>query len=155
MPFFCEHRQRNNTVTQAKQGDTVKVHYTGTLNDGTVFDSSQGRDPLQFTIGEQNVIPGFEQAVIGLGIGETVKTEIPANQAYGARDERLVAQIPRDRIPQDMQLTVDDRLQVRRPDGGMAVMTVTAMSESNVTLDGNHPLAGMDLTFDIELVEIG
>jgi peptidylprolyl isomerase len=141
-------------VTQAKQGDTVKVHYTGTLNDGTVFDSSKGREPLQFTIGEKNVIPGFEQAVVGLGLGDSVKTEIPADQAYGARDERLIAQIPRNQVPQDMQIAVNDRLQVRRPDGGMAVVTVTAVSASSVTLDGNHPLAGMDLTFDIELVAI-
>ena len=141
-------------MAQAKQGDTVKVHYTGTLNDGTIFDSSQGRDPLQFTIGENSVIPGFEQAVTGLGLGESTKTEIPADQAYGARDERLITAVPRDRIPQDLKIAVDDRLQVRRPDGGMSVVTVTAVTESNVTLDGNHPLAGMDLTFDIELVEI-
>ena len=141
-------------MAQAKQGDTVKVHYTGTLNDGTIFDSSQGRDPLQFTIGENSVIPGFEQAVTGLGLGESTKTEIPADQAYGTRDERLITAVPRDRIPQDLQIAVDDRLQVRRPDGGMSVVTVTAITESNVTLDGNHPLAGMDLTFDIELVEI-
>ena len=141
-------------MAQAQQGDTVRVHYTGTLDDGTVFDSSQGRDPLEFTIGQGKVIPGFEQAVVGLGLGETIKTEIPADQAYGGRDERLIMEVPRDRIPRHIQIAIDDRLQVRRPDGGMMVVTVTAMSESSVTLDGNHPLAGMDLTFDIELVEI-
>jgi len=156
MPLFVRVgvQLKEKTVAQAKQGDTVKVHYTGTLNDGTIFDSSQSRDPLQFTIGEKSVIPGFEQAVVGLSLGESVKTEIPADQAYGARDERMITEVPRDRIPQDLQIAVDDRLQVRRPDGGMAVVTVTAISDAGVTLDGNHPLAGMDLTFDIELVEI-
>ena len=141
-------------MTQAKQGDTVRVHYTGTLNDGTVFDSSQGRDPLEFTLGQGRVIPGFEEAVVGMDLGESRTTNIPVAQAYGPRDERLVMQVDRQQVPADVELAVDDQIQLRRRDGGMAIATVTAITESTVTLDGNHPLAGEDLTFDIELVEI-
>jgi peptidylprolyl isomerase len=141
-------------MTQAKQGDTVKVHYTGILNDGTIFDTSRGRDPLEFTIGKREVIPGFEQAVQGMGLGESSTFDIPVDQAYGPRDERLVLQVPRQQIPQDIELAINDRLQVRRSDGRMSLVTVTDLSESDVTLDANHPLAGQDLTFDIQLVEI-
>ena len=141
-------------MTLAAQGDTVKVHYTGTLDDGTIFDTSQGRDPLQFTIGKQEVIPGFEHAVQGMGLGESNTFDIPVDQAYGPRDERLVMQVPRQQIPQDIELAIDDRLQVRRADGKMSLVTVSALSETDVTLDANHPLAGQDLIFDIQLVEI-
>jgi peptidylprolyl isomerase len=141
-------------MAQAQQGDTVRVHYTGTLSDGTVFDSSQGRDPLEFTLGQGKVIPGFEQAVIGMGLGESRTAQIPVNQAYGPRDERMVLEIDRQQVPEDVELEIGDQLQLRRRDGDMSVVTVTDMTESSVTLDGNHPLAGEDLTFDIELVEI-
>jgi peptidylprolyl isomerase len=141
-------------MTQAKLGDTVRVHYTGKLSDGTVFDTSSGRDPLQFTIGKAQVIPGFEKAVVGMDLGESRIAEIAVSQAYGPRDERLVLTVGKDQIPQDLQIEVNDRLQVRRPDGEALVVTVTGISEQDVTLDGNHPLAGQDLTFDIELIEI-
>jgi FKBP-type peptidyl-prolyl cis-trans isomerase 2 len=141
-------------MARAKQGDTVRIHYTGTLNDGTVFDSSQGRDPLEFTLGQGKVIPGFEQAVVGMDLGESRTANIPVARAYGPRDEKLVMQVDRQQVPDDVELEVDDQIQLRRRDGGMAVATVTAITESAVTLDGNHPLAGKDLTFDIELVEI-
>ena len=141
-------------MAQAKQGDTVRIHYTGTLNDGTVFDSSQGRDPLEFTLGQGKVIPGFEQAVVGMDLGESRTANIPVAQAYGPRDEKLVMQVDRQQVPADVELEVDDQIQLRRRDGGMAVATVTAITEATVTMDGNHPLAGEDLTFDIELVEI-
>ena len=141
-------------MAQAQQGDTVRVHYTGTLSDGTVFDSSHGRDPLEFTLGQGKVIPGFEQAVIGMDLGESRTAQVPVNQAYGPRDERMVLEIDRQQVPEDVELEIGDQLQLRRRDGGMSVVTVTAMTESSVTLDGNHPLAGEDLTFDIELVEI-
>lgn len=141
-------------MAQAKQGDTVRIHYTGTLNDGTVFDSSQGRDPLEFTLGQGKVIPGFEQAVVGMDLGESRTANIPVAQAYGPRDEKLVMQVDRKQVPADVELEVDDQIQLRRRDGGMAVATVTAITEATVTMDGNHPLAGEDLTFDIELVEI-
>ena len=139
-------------MAEARQGDTVKVHYTGKLADGTVFDTSQGREPLQFTIGEHQVIAGFEEAVVGMSEGQEKTAEIPTDQAYGQRDERLVTAVGRDRMPPDVSL--NDRLQVRRPDGKAFVVVVTGLSEQNATLDANHPLAGKDLTFDIELVGI-
>jgi peptidylprolyl isomerase len=138
-------------MAQAKQGDTVRVHYTGTLDDGTIFDSSQGRDPLEFTIGQGRVIPGFEQAVVGMGLGESRMAQIPVDQAYGPRDEHMVLEIDRQQVPEDVELEIGDQIQLRRRDGGTSIVTVTAMTESNVTLDGNHPLAGEDLTFDIKL----
>jgi peptidylprolyl isomerase len=141
-------------MAQAKHGDTVKVHYTGKLSDGTVFDTSDGRDPLEFTVGQSQVIPGFERAVVGMDLGESRTAHIPAAQAYGARDERLVTQVSRQQIPDNVEMSVNDRLQVRRSDGRTLVVTVTDISENSVTLDGNHPLAGQDLTFDIELVDI-
>jgi len=141
-------------MAEARQGDTVQVHYTGKIEDGTVFDTSKEGDPLQFTIGEHQVIEGFEQAVIGMSEGQAKTAEIPAGQAYGQHDERLVSQISRDRIPPDVDVSLDDRLQIRRPDGKTFVVTVTDVSEQAVTLDANHPLAGKDLIFDIELVDI-
>jgi peptidylprolyl isomerase len=139
-------------MAEAERGNTVKVHYTGKLEDGTVFDTSQGNEPLEFTLGENQVIAGFEQAVLGMSEGQAKTTEIPANKAYGQRDERLVTTVDRDRVPD--QVSLNDRLQVRRPDGKTFVVTVTDLSDQSVTLDANHPLAGKDLTFDIELVGI-
>jgi peptidylprolyl isomerase len=141
-------------MAQAKQGDTVKVHYRGSLGDGTVFDSSANRSPLEFTVGRGQVIAGFEQAVDGMEPGDQKTVVIPAAQAYGTRDERLVILMDRSRLPDDLEFEVDDRLQVRRPDGQTMNVTVSKVSESTVTLDGNHFLAGQDLTFDIELIEI-
>jgi peptidylprolyl isomerase len=141
-------------MTQAKQGDTVQVHYTGSLGDGTIFDSSAKRSPLEFTVGQGQVIPGFERAVDGMEAGDQKTVVIPADQAYGVRDERLVIRMDRSRMPQDLELEVDDRLQVRRPDGQIMNVTVIDISESEVTLDGNHFLAGQDLTFEIELIGI-
>ncbi len=141
-------------MTQAKQGDTVKVHYTGSLGDGTVFDSSAKRSPLEFTVGQGQVISGFETAVEGMETGDRKTVVIPAAQAYGRRDERLVVRMDRSRMPEDLDLEVEDRLQVRRPDGQVMDVTVTAITDSMVTLDGNHFLAGQDLTFEIELIEI-
>ena len=141
-------------MPKVKSGDTVKVHYTGRLNDGNVFDTSTNRGPLEFTVGQHQVVPGFEQAVVGMGLGESKTSLIPADQAYGERDDRLIVHMDKSRLPQDLGLEVDDRLQVRRPDGQIMNVTVTEITDSNVVLDGNHFLAGQDLTFDIELVEI-
>ena len=141
-------------MAQAQSGDKVRIHYTGTLDDGTVFDSSAGREPLEFTIGTRQVIPGFEEAVLGLEVGGKVRTHIPSHKAYGPRDERMIMQIPREQIPADMQIAVDDRLQMQRRDGGASPVTVREITDTHVVLDGNHPLAGQDLTFEIELVEI-
>ena len=141
-------------TAQAKDGDTVKVHYTGKLEDGTVFDTSIERDPLQFTIGEGQLIPGFEQAVVGMSPGESKTVEIPADEAYGPYREELVMVVDRDQLPEDLQPEVGQQLQIRQPDGQTILVKVIDVSESSVTLDANHPLAGKDLTFDIELVEV-
>ncbi len=141
-------------ATPAKKGDTVKVHYTGTLEDGTVFDSSRERDPLEFTIGEGQLIPGFEQTVIGMTVSESRNTKILAADAYGAYREDLVLEVGRDRFPPDMQPEVGLQLEVRRPDGLTQMFIIRETSEASVTLDANHPLAGQDLFFDIELMQI-
>jgi len=141
-------------MTQAKNGDTVQVHYTGRLGDGTIFDSSRDRDPLKFTLGQHQVIPGFEQAVIGMEPGQSRTAEISVDQAYGPRDEQLLLTIGRQQVPADIEIDVGDRVQIRRRDGGTLIATIAEISETSITLDGNHPLAGQDLTFDIELVAI-
>jgi peptidylprolyl isomerase len=141
-------------MAQAKNGDTVKVHYTGKLEDGTVFDTSIERDPLQFTIGEGRVIPGFEQTVVGMNPGESKTTKIPADKAYGPHRKEMVLVVDRNQFPVDLKPKVGQQLQSRQADGGAMRVTVTDVSESSVTLDANHPLAGKDLTFDVRLVEI-
>ena len=141
-------------MTQAKSGDTVKVHYTGTLSDNTEFDSSQGGEPLSFTIGQNMVIPGFENGVVGMKVGESKKVMIPADQAYGPYNNELVAAVPRSQVPPELDVSVGMVLQVRSTEGGLARAIVRDVSENEITLDLNHPLAGQDLTFEIELVEI-
>ena len=141
-------------MAQAGNGNSVKVHYTGKFDDGTVFDSSTGCEPLQFTIGEGQVIPGFEQGVIGMNPDETRTVAIPADEAYGPHREELVTVIDRNQLPPDMVLSLGQQLQARQADNQSYVVTVTDIAGSNVILDANHPLAGKDLTFDIQLVEI-
>jgi peptidylprolyl isomerase len=145
-------------MPEAKNGDTVKVHYTGKLEGGTVFDTSvsrdPSRDPLEFTIGAGSVITGFEQAVIGMNPGESKTIEIPADKAYGPHHEEMVVVVNRNELPPGLKLKVGQRLQVRPSEGQTLEVSVTDVSELSVTLDGNHPLAGKDLTFDIHLVEI-
>ena len=141
-------------MAQAKTGDTVKVHYTGKLDDDTIFDTSVDREPLQFTIGEGQIIPDFEQAVVGMKPGETKTVQIPSDRAYGPHHEEMVMVVDRQEFPENLKPEVDQRLQVRQQDGQAFVVTVTAVTESKVTLDGNHPLAGRDLTIDIQLAEI-
>lgn len=141
-------------MTQAKAGDTVRMHYTGKLNDGTEFDSSSGRDPLEFKIGEETIIPTLEQAVIGMTAGDTQTVAIAAADAYGPRQDDAVQTVERSMIPENVELTVGGQLQAQAPNGQQLLLTVVEMTDESVTLDANHPLAGMDLTFDIELVEI-
>jgi peptidylprolyl isomerase len=141
-------------MAQAKKGDTVKIHYTGSLEDGTVFDSSANRDPLQFTIGDGKVIPGFELAVAGMSPGESKTEKIPADQAYGPRMKEMVVEVNRAEIPPELKPEVGQQLQMSRDDGRVIPFTITDMSESKVTLDANHPLAGKDLIFKIELIEV-
>ncbi len=141
-------------MAQAKQGDTVRVHYTGKLVDGTVFDSSIDREPLEFKIGEGRLIPAFEKAVVGMKPGESISTNIPADEAYGQHSEELVWEVEKDRLPEDLEPEVGQHLQSVQRDGRVITFLVTEVSESSVTLDANHPLAGKDLVFDIELIEI-
>jgi peptidylprolyl isomerase len=141
-------------MAEARDGDTVKVHYTGKLDDGTVFDTSTDRDPLQFTIGERQVIPGFEKAIIGMNPGESKTTKVPADKAYGPHQKERVMVVDRGQLPVDLKPKVGQQLQSRQADGRTIRVTVTEVSESRVTLDANHPLAGKNLTFDVQLVEI-
>ncbi|MEQ8672472.1 MAG: peptidylprolyl isomerase [Aggregatilineales bacterium] len=141
-------------MSQAKTGDTVRVHYTGTLDDGSVFDSSQGRDPLEFTLGEQRVIPGFESAVDGLAVGNSVTTRIPPDEAYGDRRDDLVLEVERDQFPPDVEPEIGMQLALQQPNGQPVPVTITGLSDEAITLDANHRLAGQALTFNIELVEI-
>lgn len=141
-------------MTAAKSGDTVKVHYRGTLSDDTEFDSSQGGEPLEFTIGNNMVIPGFENGVVGMEVGESKKVSIPAENAYGPYNNDLVAVVPRSQVPPDLDVTIGMVLQVRSAEGQIARAIVRDLTETDITLDLNHPLAGQDLTFEIELVEI-
>ena len=141
-------------MARAKYGDTVKVHYTGRLDDGTVFDASINGDPLQFTIGSGQIIPGFEQAVVGMNPGESKTVKIPAEDAYGQRREDLIIEVEKSQLPEGLKPEVGLQLQSRQPDGRIVVLTIADITESHVTLDANHPLAGKDLTFEIQLVEI-
>ncbi|MHC4661632.1 MAG: FKBP-type peptidyl-prolyl cis-trans isomerase [Planctomycetota bacterium] len=141
-------------MAEAKSGDTVKVHYTGKLDDGTVFDTSSDGDPLEFKLGEEEVIPGFEAAVIGMQSGEQKTVSVPSADAYGPRADEMVAVVKRSELPPNISLEVGITLKIPREDGKFFMVTVTGETEEEVTLDGNHPLAGKDLTFEIELVEI-
>lgn len=141
-------------MSQAKQGDTVKVHYTGKLQDGNVFDSSVNREPLEFTLGAGNMIPGFEQAVQGMNIGDKKTAEIPSEQAYGEKREDMIISVPRENVPGDIEPEVGQQLAIQQQGGQQVPVTVTEVTEEKVVLDANHPLAGKDLVFEIELVEI-
>ena len=141
-------------MTQAQVGDMVKVHYTGRLTDGTTFDTSLERDPLEFTLGEGELIAGFEQAVLGMAAGESKTTTIPADQAYGPHHAERMIDVERHHLPSDLQPEIGQRLEMTRPDGTTLSVMITTVTETRVTLDANHPLAGQDLIFDITLVEI-
>ncbi len=142
-------------MAQAQSGSKVKVHYTGRLDDGTVFDSSQGEEPLEFAIGSGQMLPGFELAVIGMEPGQSTTIHLPSDQAYGPHSPQRVIQVERKEMPPDMPLEPGTVIQGNRPGGGQMPFTVVQVTADEVTLDGNHPLAGKDLTFDIQLVEIG
>ena len=141
-------------MAKAQNGDTVKVHYKGRLDDGTQFDSSEGKDPLKFEVGKQQVIQGFEKAVVGMEVGDSTTVKISSEEAYGPRMDEMVLKVDKTRLPEGMQAEVGQQLQLNQPDGQNIVVTITNVTESEVELDANHPLAGKDLTFDIELVEI-
>ena len=141
-------------MSQAALGNTVKVHYTGTLNDGSQFDSSHGRDPLTVTIGKGELIPGFEDALLGMAAGESKSVTIVAEDAYGPRRPDLVQDVARAQLPPEMELEVEGAVLVRGPDGEPMRLLIRALTEETVTLDANHPLAGEDLNFALQLVEI-
>lgn len=141
-------------MAEASPGDKVKVHYTGRLPDDTVFDSSEGRNPLEFTIGAGEIIPGFEQAVTGMRPGEEKTATVAADEAYGERREDLLLTLERDRLPEGMDPEVGERLQLRARGGEPFDVVVAEVGDEDLTVDANHPLAGQELTFDIRLVEI-
>ena len=141
-------------MANVKAGNTVKVHYTGSLDNGETFDSSVGREPLEFTLGEGKLLKKFEAAVDGMAVGDKVKINIPAAEGYGVRQEEMIQDINRDQVPPDLEPKVGMQLQMQTEQGYPVVVTVTAISETTLTLDANHRLADEDLNFDIELVEI-
>lgn len=141
-------------MTEAKSGDTVRVHYTGTLADGSEFDSSRERDPLEVTLGAGGVIPGFEQALLGMSPGDTQKITIAAADAYGERLAQRVFEVERSRIPDEVDLKVGGSVYAEDSAGQQLRLLIRAVEEETVVLDANHPLAGEDLTFELELVEI-
>lgn len=142
-------------MTQVKPGDKVRIHYTGTLSDGTTFDSSEGRDPLEFTVGSGEIIPGLDSALPGMAAGESKTVEIPCAEAYGEHNPEARQAIPRAQVPDNIPLEVGTRLQLQTPEGQVMPVTVAEVTDEAVVLDANHPLAGKDLTFAIELVSIG
>jgi len=141
-------------MSEVKPGDTVRLHYTGTLTDGETFDSSTGRDPLEFEVGSGQIIPGLDKAIPGMKVGDTKKVEIPCVEAYGETNPSAIQAIPRAEIPAEIPVEAGTQLQMQSPDGQVVPVTVTEVTDAEVTLDANHMLAGKDLIFDIELVEI-
>jgi len=141
-------------MKQAKSGDTVKVHYTGKLNDGTIFDSSEGKDPLQFTIGEGQLLQAFEQGVIGLAEGDKKDVQLNAQQGYGLKQDKLIGKLPLEALPEGLTPEVGMRLQMKTPEDQLVVLKVVEVSDNDITVDANHELAGEDLNFEIELMEI-
>ncbi|KIC12560.1 peptidylprolyl isomerase [Leisingera sp. ANG-M1] len=141
-------------MTEVKNGDTVRIHYTGKLTDGTVFDSSEGRDPLEFTVGSGQVIAGMDAGLEGMAVGEKKVLEIPCAEAYGPINPAARQEIPREGIPADIPLELGTQLQMQSPEGHVLPVTVVEVSDETVTLDANHFLAGKDLVFDIELVSV-
>lgn len=141
-------------MAAARQGNTVKIHYTGKMDDGTVFDSSEGSDPLEFTLGQGQVIPGFENGVLGMEVGDSRTLNIPMDQAYGPHQDDGEFEIDRAELPDSIPLEVGMRLQSNQG-GRTVVVTIVEFDDSKVKMDANHPLAGKDLIFDIQLVELG
>ncbi len=137
-----------------KEGNTVKVHYTGTLKNGEVFDSSKEKEPLEFKLGEGQLIPGFEKAVIGMNVGDSTTINIPSAEAYGDKREDLLIAVPKDQLPTEIEPQIGMQLQVNQENGQPVPVRIADITETELKLDANHPLAGEDLTFDIELVNV-
>lgn len=141
-------------MSQAKKGDTVKVHLTARLENGEVFSNSKDDEPLEFTLGSGDLIPGFEKAVIGMEAGETKTITVPPDEAYGPRNEELVVNVSKSALPENITPAIGQQLQIPHKEGNPIKVTISDMNEDTVTLDANHPLAGNTLFFDVELVEI-
>lgn len=141
-------------MAQAKAGDKVRVHYDGQLNDGTVFDSSRAREPIEFVLGEDSVIPGFEQAIIGMEAGESKDVSIPPEDGFGEYNEDLVVNVEKSILPPDINPELGMQLEVSSEEESPRVFTIADIAEDTITLDGNHPLAGREIAFKIELLEI-
>lgn len=143
-------------MTEAKNGNTVKVHYTGKLEDGTQFDSSSGRDPLEFTVGEGQIIPGLEQAIVGMNEGDSKTVTVPSDEAYGPRSDQALQEVPKSMLPEHIlsELQIGMQLQATSPNGQPMLLTVVGVGAETVTMDANHPLAGQDLVFDVQLVSV-
>jgi FKBP-type peptidyl-prolyl cis-trans isomerase SlpA len=141
-------------MTKVKDGHQVKVHYTGKLNDGTVFDSSEGREPLAFTMGKGMMIPGFEKGVMGMELNEEKTITIPPEEAYGPVREDMIAEVPNNQLPQDIKPEVGMELMSQTPDGQQLVVKIKEVKDDSIVIDANHALAGEELTFEIKLVEL-
>lgn len=142
-------------MSEAKKNDKVKVHYTGKLANGEIFDSSLEREPLEFTVGAGQMIKGFDSAVDGMSISEKKTVEIPANEAYGPSNPDLIQEVPKSQLPEELKLEVGQNLVAQNPDGGQTQVVIREVNKDSITIDANHQLAGKDLTFEIELMEIG
>jgi len=141
-------------MVQAKAGDSVKINFKGKLEDGSVFANTAESEPLEFKLGEGKIIPGIEDAVKGMNVGESKSVKVPPEQAYGQRREELVEEVGRDKFPKDVEPKVGQKFEIPQQQGQPMVVTVIDVSELAVKLDGNHPLAGKDLTFDLELLDV-
>jgi peptidylprolyl isomerase len=141
-------------MSQAQAGDTVRINYTGAFEDGTTFDSSQGRDPLEFQLGAGQIIPGLERAITGMEVGEKKQVSVAPSEGYGERDETRIQTVARAQLPEDIPTDPGTQLAMQTQDGQTIPVTVTEADDESVTLDANHPLAGRELNFDVELVEI-
>ena len=138
---------------KVKKGDTVKIHYTGKLTDGKIFDSSRSREPLEFEVGKGMIIPGLEEAVEGMEVGEKKEVTLKPKEAYGQRDENLIVEVPRDKLPEDLDPKKGMPLRVKNPQGRDMQVTVADVADENIKIDANHPLAGQDLEFEVEVIE--
>jgi len=141
-------------MSQIKKDNTVKVHYTGKLTNGEVFDSSAGREPLEFTVGAGQMIPGFENGILDMKLNEKKTIEIPASEAYGERRDELLQEVPKSQLPEEIKPEVGMPLMAQLPDGGQQQLVIAEVREESIVVDANHPLAGKDLVFDVEVVEI-